>query len=264
MSKKILYWLIIFMVILTIGHLIYCQTVASEGFQATQTTCGFYYVGAVKRWICPTQAALTALGTLKTGTDLAYVTACTAVPVGTITHWMCPPNPKDGSRNYTAELVDISGNSRVPFVGSDDRVCFTYDISGGVYYCKDRLSGNPYDDYTGTLAMDKDTTCSNLQKALIDISGNISDLTKLQNNTNITLQTLKSARDSLNEMYVTYKCATVTGANAVICEIIKSGATSIGGNFTDIDTLYSKTTDPGTKLIKIKETIVASIKEFRC
>lgn len=264
MNKKIVHWLILVLVILTICHLIYYHGVASEGFQTTQTNCGFYYVGAVKRWICPTQADLTALGTLKTGTDVAYVTACTAVPVGTIKHWICPPNPTNGSRNYTAELVDASGNSRVPFVGSDDRVCFTYDVSGGIYYCKDRLSGNPYDDYTGTLSMDKDTTCVNLQKALIDVSGNIADLNKLRANTTLTWQTLKLARDSLNGMYVTYKCATVTGANAPICAIIQSGATSIGGNFTDVDTLYSRTDNPATKLVEIKGTIVAAIQQFRC
>jgi hypothetical protein len=264
MHKKSL-WLFVFLftvILITLLALVY----TSEGFQAspTQTACGFYYVKGIKRWICPTEAGVTALGSLKTGTDVAYVTACTAVQVGTVKHWLCPPNPTNGSRDHTAELVDVSGNSRVPFVGSDDKICFTYDLTAGIYYCKDRLSGNIYDDYTGTLSTNKDTTCDNLQKGLIDISGNIGDLTRLQANTALTWQTLKSARDSLNTMYTTYACAAVTGPNATICSIIKSGSTSIGGNFTDLDKLYSKTMDPATQLVLLKTKIQNALKEFKC
>ena len=265
MSKKSVWICLYTLLLITLLAVVYSSYTA-EGFQTTslQTTCGFYYVKGIKRWICPPLTTTTALNTLKIGTDIAYVTACTPVSVGTIQHWLCPPNPKDASRNYTAELVDTSGNSRVPFVGSDDKICFTYDLPGGIYYCKDRLSDNQYDDYTGTLSANKDISCDNLRKGLIDISGNIADLTRLQANTALTWQTLKSARDSLNTMYTTYGCATVTGANANICTIIKSGATSIGGNFTDLDTLYSKTMNPAAQLLTIKLQIQNALLQFKC
>jgi len=266
-KKNIIKFFLIGIVVLCVGYFMYLSKI--EGFQTTTTNqCGFFYFNKsltqrVKTYVCPTAAAVTALGPM-TGTDVAYVTPCVSVAVGGIVHWNCPPNPPNGSRNYPSELVDTSGNSIPPFVKPTDMVCFTYDLSGGVYFCKDRYSGNMYDDYTGTLSANKDTTCQGLQKALVDISGNIADLVRLKTNTQLTWQTLKAARDNLNTMYVSHNCGAATGNASTICAIIKNGATSIGGNFTDLDTLYSKTANPEVQLAQMKVNITTALQQFRC
>jgi hypothetical protein len=268
-----------------------------EGFQSTSTTstegsasnCKPYSYEGKIIYHCRSQADKKALEEkmkidpqTKKDVSGATITASLCKPsvLNGSTFWFCPY-----TKNNPTNEADLFVKAKL--YGFKEQVCLTYDDPGLIpnqrFYCKDLSSNDLYDDYTGTLMNDVALSCSLLKRAvggvtstvdelvalrnttgLVDLTGIIAGVERLQSNTILTNATLLQTVSDFDALSSTYKCGTPQATNTVLCGVFKNARDTIQTNYLDVNSVYTKISSPIDELKRIRDDLTILLKQLSC
>jgi hypothetical protein len=202
----------------------------------------------------PFQAPLTVIA-------LPTTIKCPTQQFGTGKQFLC-----ESEEDATA-LITGPTNKTQTYLGPLDQVCVTDDKESKIYTCKD-LNQSPDDpnEYRFQALDNYDTTCNNIVKNFLDISGNLASLNAMKDVVVGSTTGVETARTNLNNLYLNMKCAlmTASGRSKTICDAIKSGMDELNKNGALTDATLKQVTDPIQKMIDSRSALKKNVDDFRC
>jgi hypothetical protein len=179
---------------------------------------------------------------------------CRSSNYGNYKRWLC-----DTQIDLDKLLKDPS--STTTYVNDNDQVCITSSPTTMMYYCQTVAETNSGGDVLDDIQDVAGTTCSNLLKNYIDLSGSIVSLKLIQSGMNDGSISLVTAKDKLTAVYNKLQCNTNT---TDLCTSIQTSVGKIGGNVTAINSTNSAISGPITQAVQARQDLLASIQKFQC
>jgi hypothetical protein len=179
---------------------------------------------------------------------------CRSSNYGNYKRWLC-----DSQSDLNKLLKDPS--STTTYVNDNDQVCITSSPTTMMYYCQTVAETNSGGEVLDDIQNVAGTTCSNLLKNYMDLSGSIVSLTLIQSGMNDGSISLVAAKDKLTAVYNNLQCNTTTSD---LCTSIQTSVGKIGGNVTTINSTNSAISGPITQAVQARQDLLASIQKFQC
>jgi hypothetical protein len=130
-----------------------------------------------------------------------------------------------------------------------------------MYYCQTVAETNSGGEVLNDIQNVAGTTCSNLIKNYIDLSGSIVNLNLIQSGMNDGSISLAGVKDKLTAVYNNLKCNTTTSD---LCKSVQTSIGNIGGNVTTINSTKSAIAAPIAQAVQARQDLLASIQKFQC
>jgi len=179
---------------------------------------------------------------------------CKSSNYGSYKRWLC-----DSQSDLNRLLKDPS--STTTYVNDNDQVCVTSSPTTMMYYCQTVAETNSGGAVLDDIQNVAGTTCSNLMKNYIDLSGSIVNLNLIQSGMNDGSISLAAVKDKLTAVYNNLKCNTTTSE---LCKSVQTSIANIGGNVTTINSTKSAIAVPIAQAIQARQELLASIQKFQC
>jgi hypothetical protein len=179
---------------------------------------------------------------------------CRSSNYGNYKRWLC-----DSQSDLNKLLRDPSPTTT--YVNDNDQVCITSSPTTMMYYCQTVAETNSGGDVLDDIQNVAGTTCSNLLKNYIDLSGSIISLKLIQSGMNDGSISLASAKDKLTAVYNNLQCNTNT---TDLCTSIQTSVGKIGNNVTTINSTNSAISGPISQAVQVRQDLLASIQKFQC
>jgi hypothetical protein len=179
---------------------------------------------------------------------------CKSSNYGSYKRWLC-----DSESDLNKLLKDPS--STTTYVNDNDQVCITSSPTTMMYYCQTVAETNSGGEVLNDIQNVAGTTCSNLIKNYIDLSGSIVNLNLIQSGMNDGSISLAGVKDKLTAVYNNLKCNTTTSD---LCKSVQTSIGNIGGNVTTINSTKSAIAAPIAQAVQARQDLLASIQKFQC
>lgn len=179
---------------------------------------------------------------------------CKSSNYGSYKRWLC-----DSQSDLNTLLRDPSPTTT--YVNDNDQVCITSSPTTMMYYCQTVAESNSGGEALDNIQTVAGTTCSNLLKNYIDLSGSIVNLKLIQSGMNDGSISLAAVKDKLTAVYNKLQCNTSTSD---LCKSVQTSIGNIGGNVTTINSTNSAITGPIAQAVQARQDLLASIQKFQC
>jgi hypothetical protein len=179
---------------------------------------------------------------------------CKSSNYGSYKRWLC-----DSESDLNKLLKDPS--STTTYVNDNDQVCITSSPTTMMYYCQTVAETNSGGEVLNDIQNVAGTTCSNLIKNYIDLSGSIVSLNLIQSGMNDGSISLAGVKDKLTAVYNKLQCNTTTSD---LCKSVQTSIGNIGGNVTTINSTKSAIAAPILQAVQARQDLLASIQKFQC
>jgi hypothetical protein len=179
---------------------------------------------------------------------------CKSSNYGSYKRWLC-----DSQSDLNTLLRDPS--TTTTYVNDNDQVCITSSPTTMMYYCQTVAESNSGGEALDNIQTVAGTTCSNLLKNYIDLSGSIVNLKLIQSGMNDGSISLAAVKDKLTAVYNKLQCNTSTSD---LCKSVQTSIGNIGGNVTTINSTNSAITGPIAQAVQARQDLLASIQKFQC
>ena len=130
-----------------------------------------------------------------------------------------------------------------------------------MYYCQTVAESNSGGAVLDDIQTVAGTTCSNLLKNYIDLSGSIVSLQLIRSGMDDGSVSLAMVKDKLNDVYNNLKCNTTTSD---LCTSIKDSISNIRGNMRTIISTNMAISGPISQAVQARQDLLASIQKFQC
>jgi Tectonin domain len=179
---------------------------------------------------------------------------CKSSNYGNYKRWLC-----DSQKDLDKLLKDPSPTTT--YVNDNDQVCITSSPTTMMYYCQTVAETNSGGAALQDIQDVAGTTCSNLLKNYIDLSGSIVSLQLIRSGMDDGSVSLAMAKDKLNDVYNNIHCNTTTSD---LCTTIKDSISNIRGDMRTIISTSMDISGPISQAVQARQDLLASIQKFQC